>query len=426
MEPKDLFKKKAITADSSQFLVGRRELIADIADRLCEDTQSAVIFGPRGVGKTTIAWQVASLLLDTNPLFKRAQLLRFGQGRSFDIIFHKCSPAVKTVGDMLIEIIRGKNDPYSFGYVHSYFIQDVNKITKVNKKFGIDLLKVLNYSESYDSVPSNAVQGSKDMVSTEALKIELFTDLIDEIHASKPRYTTIFIVDEIDRPTHIGDGSPIKDLGHFLKDNQKAQFLFVGIGEDISSIIKDHRSAGRNLSGGDYPAPLLSNEEITEIYDIAVREAHSRLDVSDEFLREVVQYSGGMPWIAQNTGYEAVRAKLRSENALGRKVTLVGDDFPAALRRAMSVYKQDNDLGIKMAILGSPSKIDSTLLNAIWAKPGGIPENDLHAAAAGQERYFHSSLLKLKDAGIIMLGADGLVRFFDDIIRIYARFVLDE
>jgi predicted AAA+ superfamily ATPase len=58
IDPARLFKRGAITAESAKFLVGRRDLISDIGDRLAEDNFSAIIYGVRGVGKTTLAWQV--------------------------------------------------------------------------------------------------------------------------------------------------------------------------------------------------------------------------------------------------------------------------------------------------------------------------------------------------------------------------------
>jgi hypothetical protein len=85
--------------------------------------------------------------MDINSLFKRDDILHFGHDRSFEVIFHKCSPNVRTVGDLLIEIIRARAGEYSFGSVHEYVMQDTFRINRINRKFGIDILKVVNYSE---------------------------------------------------------------------------------------------------------------------------------------------------------------------------------------------------------------------------------------------------------------------------------------
>jgi hypothetical protein len=425
IDPARLFKRGAITAESAKFLVGRRDLISDIGDRLAEDNFSAIIYGVRGVGKTTLAWQVISVLMNINSLFKRDDILHFGHDRSFEVIFHKCSPNVRTVGDLLIEIIRARAGEYSFGSVHEYVMRDTFRINRINRKFGIDILKVVNYSEETELRLQGGVSQSDAFVQAEALKREIFTGLMEEVRLSKPAATTIFVVDEIDRPTRSGKSEHIEGLGDYLKDNDHAQFLFVGIGESIDALIRDHRSSGRKLSGGDFLAPLLDNGDIEEIYHIAVREANGELSVSDDFLELVVQYSGGMPWIAQNTGYEAVRSKIRGAKPGQVHVRLEKDDFGPSLRRAMDVYRKDNEMQLKLSTLGSPALIDCAVLDAVWEMPSGISDEILRAKIRQDlRRWFDSSLLKLKDAGVLF-SVDDKVFFTDEIIRIYTRFLLD-
>lgn len=147
MNPSELFERGAITEQLSDFLVGRDRIITEVSNKLAEDKVSAVLYGMRGVGKTTIAWQIVSLLNGTSQKFKKSETLLYNSDLSYKIIFHKCSSTIETVGDLLIDIIFGSKGEFSFSNQLSSVLDGSKEINNsIKTKFGISLFKTVNFS----------------------------------------------------------------------------------------------------------------------------------------------------------------------------------------------------------------------------------------------------------------------------------------
>lgn len=425
--PSNLFHRKAIMADSVDFLIGRSSLISEIANKLAEDDVSCVIYGMRGVGKTTIAWQVLSVLSGKNPKFKKNDVLVFNKNAKFIVCLHKCSSQIKTIGDLLLELVIDGSNEYSFPKRFSKIYKDAKITSKIQRKFGINILKIVQYSETEEKEIRNITERAKDLMTNEQSKIRLFKEIIEQAKNKYPAHRLIIAFDEMDRPGEKGDyedPSTIRGLGNFIKDIDDVQFIFIGIGQTIENIISDHRSAPRKLAGNDFEAPLLDDNEIRQIFEAAQRLSNGELTISDHFIEKAIEYSGGIPWIAQHTGYEATFKKAMK--GPDSNIRLEIEDFDPAIRSVTRIYEKDAEHEVKAGVLGEAGVTGEEILKIIWRNPNGIAEERIRAALSKKyKKYFDRAIRKLESGNIIRRRGQFLI-FPDPALRILVKYHLDK
>ena len=427
LNPSHVFHRHAITSDSTPFLVGRTQVVSEIVNRLSADDISCVLYGMRGVGKTSIAWQILSILRDKNPKFPKEEVLRFNADDDWNVALHKCSPNAETIGDLLLELLVDGSHEYSFSNRFAKVYETEEHINAIKRKFGINLFKTVQYSETSDAEVVSVAQSARELLADELTKINLFKEVIARAAKCYPGHRIMIAFDEMDRPGQVADDNntrSIAGLGNFIKDMDSVQFLFVGIGQTIENIISDHQSAPRKLAGNDFEAPLLTEEEIAQIYAIAEERSDGLLKVSSAFVEKVVEYSGGIPWVAQHTGHEALFRRLMADNS--SRVQLDIEDFEPSLKGVMRIYENDTNFELKMKNLTDMGATAAEALKVLWRNPSGVTEDVLRQAIdVSFRKYFDSAIRKLEE-GKIVSRRGKYIMFPDPVLRVFAKFYLDQ
>lgn len=428
IEPSKLFHRKAITGELSDFLIGRSDLISEIANRLAEDDVSCILYGERGVGKTTIAWQVLSIFMGTNKRFRKDETLLFKRDAKFMVALHKCSSSIKTIGDLLVNLLSDKGDEFKFQNQFSKIFNNKDVVEQIERRFGINLLRLVTYSTSAKSSSGGLEKDVRRFLGDEQSKIALFHEIISEIKRMYDVEKLVIAIDEMDRPLANGTvdaETGIEGLGDFLKDVEGVQFLFVGIGQTIQNIIYGHPSAARKIAANDIEAPLLSENEIQRIFLHAQGLSGGKLDFDESFIEAAVEYSGGIPWIAQHTGYEATLQKITQSPSTVSTLTFSASDFNLALETVIRVFKNDASHEINMQTLEEVGVTGESILWQVWRKPTGLVEDDIRQSLpVRQKRYFDQVLKKLEQGNIVNRRGKYLV-FSDPALRLMVKFHLD-
>ncbi|MFM9828998.1 MAG: hypothetical protein ACKVOB_09700 [Sphingomonas sp.] len=427
MELRYLFTRGAVTGQNPEFLVGRQELVSDLANRLAEDRLSGVIYGTRGVGKTSLAWQVATVLAGINPRFRKEDVVKLRRPPEFEIVFHKCSRFVDTVGDLLLEIVLTKTSDFSFQEVLSPYYDEGDNGKSITRKITGGFPKLLEMSEDERTKAWSALDEARTHFKNEADKIALFNELMFSISKRIGGKRILLVVDEFDRPRDFRGGirlensakKDVEGVGELIKDTDIAQFLLVGIAENVSEILKDHKSAARKMPGCVVSAPLMSDHEIGEIFHRAVRESKGALTVAPVFIQQVVRYASGLPWIAQHIGYEAVR------EASG-PVTLDGSHFEPALKKTVESFAEDADVSESVEFLEQANRTDLEILGVIWDHTRGEEEHEVRRAVPQRfKQNFDAALRRLIGTDILVRKGSRLV-FKDPIVRVFSRKYIDD
>lgn len=123
----------------------------------------------------------------------------------------------------------------------------------------------------------------------------------------------VVTIDEFDRLT---EGEPqrlIADLIKSLSDNQvNATIVLVGVGDSISQLVKGHESVGRHLV--EIPLPRMSRSELEKI--VLDRLPQLDLEIDQEALSFVSLICAGLPYYTHLLCQHAVCAAISDETSL--------------------------------------------------------------------------------------------------------------
>lgn len=223
----------------SDFFSGRITQIDKICDVINEDGQHAIVYGERGVGKTSFANIISESLTNIYP----------------------------------IKITCNKNDTF-----HTLWKQAFNQIqfskTIAGLGFKPEIKKELvNFGNTLD------------------INSDYFNnDIINCINSIPNKF--LFIFDEFDNIEDLKTKSNFADLIKAFSDNNiNTTIVIVGIADDISDLIGSHPSLERCLK--QIKMPRMSDKESEEI--ILKGLSKLELTISDNIKNKIIEFSSGFP-----------------------------------------------------------------------------------------------------------------------------------
>ncbi|MFB7254188.1 nSTAND1 domain-containing NTPase [Streptomyces nojiriensis] len=267
---------------SKALFAGRREQMSDLINIAYQRGQHAVIYGERGVGKTSLARVMKEVFSTPNSWTS----------------YHTCSS-----GDTFSSIWRGilSDFPMSEEHPRAGFASGVS-------------VKTRTLADSLHADPSpNEVRRA--------------LEVLGEIDG-----TAVIFIDEFDRPTDPTTRAQFADTVKILSDQAvPVTLVLVGVADDIDELIAEHASIQRALV--QIQMPRMTSAELTEIISQGMRSAD--LSFEEGFAERVVRISQGLPHythlLAQHAGVNAVSSER--DRVLER-------DFEAAVKSALSSVSQ--------------------------------------------------------------------------------------
>lgn len=247
--------------DERALFAGRDPQIRRVVDVVNQKGQHAIIFGERGVGKTSLA-NVLSQFLGHPMGDVLAPRVNCDGADTFDSVWKKVFGR--------IELIRAEPVP---GF----------KSKPARKSFSsADLLG--------DKPGPDSVTRALTILSRDALPI--------------------LIIDEFDRLSDAprrGFADTIKSLSDHAVS---ATVILVGVADSVDQLIQEHQSVARALV--QIPMPRMSPSEITQIISTGL--SHLGMTIDDQARRRVVLLAQGLPHYAHLIGLHASRAALDSHS----------------------------------------------------------------------------------------------------------------
>lgn len=230
----------AITA--TDLFSGRGNQIDKVLGTVSEMGQHAVLYGERGVGKTSLA-NIITLLLQGNQNLTICQKV-------------SCDPT-ETFGDIWRKVFK--------------------KITITSQK----------------SLP-----GFTERTRTEVQELSQFLNFTDDLKTSEVLSMleqlppSLLIFDEFESVKKAETRQKFSYTIKALSDSvPQVTLLLVGVAENINSLIGDHRSIERCLK--QIPLPRMSSNEIEGIIDKGL--ARLNLGIEDSVKQDIVAFSQGLP-----------------------------------------------------------------------------------------------------------------------------------
>ncbi len=267
---------------------GRIPQLQKIVAAISQRGYHAVLFGDRGVGKTSLANILVAHLRTIDPRY------------------------------LIGKINCDGND--TFASIWRKALRDIS-ITKTQIGIGFNAEEVRIVTSLADTV--------QDSLTTDDLR-----RLLTNISSLAP---LLFVLDEYDRIADRTVSILISDTIKALSDfGVGASILVVGVAESVGNLVEGHQSIERALV--QIPMPRMSHEEIGQIFDKGA--ARLGMSLEEGARSHLVNLSQGLPYIAHLLALHAARAALTQESLL-----ISREDVDTGIRASLDQWQQSIKTG---------------------------------------------------------------------------------
>lgn len=314
-----IFKPSAPTDDRNLFR-GRSHQLSSLVSALQEQGQHAIVFGERGVGKTSLAYMGMEVFSAQAPLGLRVRLA-CGADDDFGTVWKKLVPRLQQALDLADEAVRAA------------------------------------MAEPLDRVEDLFM----DMPSPETVGRAL-----NLLSAKTPLFV---VVDEFDRINGYQHSDQFADLIKQISDDLvPCTVCIVGVADDVSGLMAGHASVDRSLR--QIAMPRMTPAELSEVVAKGFQAFEERstyaLAISSEAVAAIANLSQGFPYythlLSSSVGKEAILQ--------GRSEISFNDVFTALIQAKDDAEPSIKDSYYKATIAArSDATFDRTLLACALARP---------------------------------------------------------
>lgn len=247
--PADAF-TPAKVIDSPDRFSGRQGQLQAIADALDIDGGHIVIYGNRGVGKSSLAQQMMLMSQDHADVTARLSHQPFTK-MDFLPIYLQCDDSLRTIDDVLLRLLTSDTA------LRDWIPYRVVARETEGQVQGGATVKILSLT---------AGSKSKVVENAEAVTADLRTTFLNAVQAVIDSGVVsrgiLLVIDEFDR---VADRTSLASL---LKSvGEKVKFALVGVATNVSELVNEHESVSRQLTGGCISVPPMNDEEIEDIFN---------------------------------------------------------------------------------------------------------------------------------------------------------------
>jgi hypothetical protein len=298
--------RPAAPIDRRDLFSGRGPQIADVFSVVAQPGQHAVVYGERGVGKTSLGLVAGQLLTGSNVLTAWATC---DASDDFSSVWHKA------LGEIGFTTTR----------------------------------PAVGFGERVDETVETAAQ----LLGPGPVTPHAVREALEQISRQHP--VAVFL-DEFDRFDDRDGRVLFADTIKALSDRVvPATIVLVGVADSVGELIREHRSVERALV--QIQMPRMSSSELEEIARRGIDAAG--MTIVDRAVARVTALSQGLPH------YTHLLTQLAAQAALGERRTDVGvRDVEAAVARAIERAQQSIVESYREAVSGRPGSIYAEVLLA--------------------------------------------------------------
>ena len=398
--------------EDPKMFAGRSKQIKDGIKALLNEGGFMVIHGLRGVGKTSIANQLKLIAEGDDRLPSMMGLDRLvpQNGFGYRVQYVRCDAFVKNIVDLIERILFADERNESLFSLTKTGERKVKEIRKTVKGGGSIQLPGVSASGGGTKETTMSTESSNNI-------IQKFREVLNLVKKDlHHRYDgLLIIIDEFDAISNKeGFSSLVKTCS-----SEFVKFGVVGIANNISELISDHKSIGRQIDI--VRVPTMSKNELTQIIKKAEHKVNNEIYFSREAKGEIAKMSEEFPYFTHLMGQECM---MKAFEVGKRKIGKEGVDSVSEKISKGKLRTNYEDI-YHDAVKQSE---DREILLKLFAEEDSneISTSDVYGEAKEMGMSNPSQLMKELTGGE---GEEGVLkkvrpkyyRFTDPVFKVYAR-----
>ena len=302
--------RPAREVDDPDFFAGRASQVKQLTDALHVTGSSPIIYGARGLGKTSLAVQMKYIAMGDNELLESLNILdrALPETNQYLTFFVTCTDSTRNF-DGLVQLLINAAEETDF--------TEGERGRRASRLSGRTLSRKVSF-KVFQAESIKTYEREKSRPSYLALSLTEKLQKLIRILVESYNQPVLFIVDELDRLRST------RGLASFIKatSGEDAKFMLVGIASSIGNLLTDHQSIERSLVPVRLP-PMNEGElyEIVEKAEAYLNDEGIEITFDHFATLKLVKYASGFPWFVHVIGQSAL---LLVEDS-NRKVVLEPD-----------------------------------------------------------------------------------------------------
>jgi hypothetical protein len=396
-----------------RLFAGRNQQIKEVADALQTSASCPLIYGDRGLGKSSLAIQSQLIAMGSDELLNsiEAPTYRIAEDDTFMTFYLTCTDEIKDGNDLINALVNVASEvepaaPMQKKGSRSSYLLDKQTRAKVSFKL-FQLETTRKYRGEVERVRyDDQLKPSDKLIRTVRLLHDAFGQPI------------LFIIDELDR---------VKDLSGFpsLLKSLSAdwlRFLLVGVAQNVADLNLDHPSIERILTP--IRVPRMKSGELADTIDrvtALLREDGLPYTFSAGARKKLVSIANGFPWFIHVVGQRALL-----EAAESNRMNVIEDDVTLAVKTlTRNRFAQHFSDIYQAAVRDSYNR--EIVLRAFASWPGPeIPTANIYAVCktigVSSAATYKGHLVSEAYGSVLMAAGyqrQGLVRFRNEMFKQY-------
>lgn len=401
----------ATELDDPERFAGRGMQVRELADSLHSVGATPLIYGDRGLGKSSLAVQMRRIAMGDLGLLSHlnAERLALPPDSAFLTFYVTCTDSTQSFADLLQLLVNSaesvENVP-SDGGTASHLVDRTTRKKLTLKMFELESTK--------------KYQTESQRLSYQDLNLEEKLIQLCDLLTAAYQQPVLFIIDELDR---MGD---TKGLASFLKaiTGDHLKFMLVGVAGNVSELLSDHQSLERRLVP--VRVPLMTTTELSQVVLKAqgyLSENQIPLRFTDDAVVRLARVASGFPWFTHVLGQQC----LVFADEEGRVTIDEGHVRHAVSSIVDNRFAQQFSDTYQMAVRDSSRREATLRAFASWMD-ADVPTGEIYKVlkrlgVSGPSTY--KGHLCSADYGSVLAGPAfqkrGLVRFRNEMFKAYVR-----
>jgi len=284
----------AAAIENFERFAGRQEQLDGISLALQSDGTQIVIYGNRGVGKSSLARQLASLARGDQTIIDRLTLSPH-EIPDYLVISLECEDSIVDVKTLILRLLTEDTA------LAPWLPFRISKRSSTGEVGGAISVKVFSVSGK----GSEAETLERDKLETDIYSV--FSNAVTHIlDSGVARSGVLFIIDEVDR---IKDRTDLASIIRSRGSDTRVKFAIVGVGTTPQELILNHESIVRQISDGCVEMPPMSALELKGIFINAHKELEpDGFRFSAEAEDWIISIARGHPYYVHLLGKHALLA----------------------------------------------------------------------------------------------------------------------